>query len=134
MVRDTGAAEIVRAGIESVSCQTRDLMDAMGADMKAAGMDSPQALRVDGGMVANDWFMQNLTDMIGRPVERPAIIETTALGAAYLAGMQVGFYGTQADVARNWQCERAFSPMMKQEERKARYGRWTQAVERVLVK
>jgi glycerol kinase len=134
MVRDTGAAEIVRAGIESVSFQTRDLMDAMGADMKAAGLASPQALRVDGGMVANNWFMQNLTDTLGRPVERPAVIETTALGAAYLAGMQVGFYGTPQDVARNWQCERAFAPKMPEAERAARYGRWQQAVGRVLTK
>ena len=132
MVRDTGAAEIVRAAIESVSFQTLDLMNAMGADMKAAGLASPQALRVDGGMVANDWFMQNLTDMIDRPVERPAIIETTALGAAYLAGMQVGFYGSPAEVARHWQCERRFEPMMAASERVMRYGRWQQAVSRVL--
>tara|TARA_R110000824_G_scaffold118105_1_gene270300 strand:+ start:21123 stop:22622 length:1500 start_codon:yes stop_codon:yes gene_type:complete len=134
MVRDTGAAEIVRAAIESVSFQTRDLMDAMGADMKAAGLTAPQALRVDGGMVANDWFVQNLTDMIGRPVERPAVIETTALGAAYLAGMQVGFFGSQEDVASNWQCEQAFAPQMPESERETRYGRWTQSVGRVLVK
>jgi glycerol kinase len=132
MTRDTGAAEIVRAAIESVSFQTRDLMDAMGADVKAAGLASPQALRVDGGMVANNWFMQNLTDIIGRPVERPAVIETTALGAAYLAGMQVGFYGTPQDVARHWQCERAFAPKMAEAERSARYARWQQAVGRVL--
>ncbi|MGV8997932.1 MAG: glycerol kinase GlpK [Parvibaculaceae bacterium] len=134
MVRDTGAAEIVRAAIESVSFQTRDLMDAMGADMKAAGLGLPQALRVDGGMVANDWFMQNLTDIIGRPVERPAVTETTALGAAYLAGMQVGFYGSMDDVVNNWQCERRFDPAMAEAERATRYGRWTQAVGRVLVK
>ncbi len=134
MVRDTGAAEVVRAAIESVSFQTRDLMDAMGADMKSAGLSDPQALRVDGGMVANDWFMQNLTDMIGRPVERPAVTETTALGAAYLAGMQVGFYGSTQDVAKNWQCERRFAPVMAAGEREARYGRWVQAVGRVLVK
>jgi glycerol kinase len=134
MVRDTGAAEIVRAGIESVSFQTRDLLDAMAADMTAAGLASPQALRVDGGMVANNWFMQNLTDILGRPVERPAVIETTALGAAYLAGMQVGFYGTPQDVARNWQCERAFAPKMPEAERATRYARWRQAVGRVLTK
>ena len=134
MVRDTGAAEIVRAAIESVSCQTRDLMDAMGADMKAAGLGDPQALRVDGGMVANDWFMQNLTDIIGRPVERPAVTETTALGAAYLAGMHVGFYGSTQDVAKNWQCERRFDPVMAEDERQMRYGRWVQAVGRVLVR
>ena len=134
MVRDTGAAEIVRAAIESVSFQTRDLMDAMGADMKAAGLSDPQALRVDGGMVANDWFMQNLTDIIGRVVERPAVTETTALGAAYLAGMQVGFYGSTADVVSNWQCERRFSPVMAAGERDTRYARWGQAVGRVLVR
>ena len=134
MTRDTGAAEIVRAAVESVSFQTRDLMDAMGADMKGAGLQSPQALRVDGGMVANNWFMQNLTDIIGRPVERPAVIETTALGAAYLAGMQVGFYGSPQDVARNWQCERAFAPKMPENERATRYARWQQAVGRVLTK
>ena len=134
MTRDTGAAEIVRAAVESVSFQTRDLMEAMAADMKAAGLESPQALRVDGGMVANNWFMQNLTDILGRPVERPAITETTALGAAYLAGMQVGFYGTPQDVARHWQCERRFEPEMVEAERSARYGRWGQAVGRVLAR
>jgi glycerol kinase len=134
MTRDTGAAEIVRAALESVSFQTRDLMDAMGADMKAAGLESPRELRVDGGMVANGWFMQNLTDILDRPVERPAIIETTALGAAYLAGMQAGFYGSMKDVARNWQCERAFAPVMSSSEREARYRRWQAAVGRVLSK
>ncbi|MFN6942076.1 MAG: glycerol kinase GlpK, partial [Parvibaculum sp.] len=73
MTRDTGAKEVVRAALESVSYQTRDLMEAMAADMKAAGLTSPQALRVDGGMVANNWFAQNLADIIGRPVERPEI-------------------------------------------------------------
>jgi glycerol kinase len=134
MTRDTGAAEIARAAIESVSFQTRDLMEAMAADMKAAGLESPQALRVDGGMVANNWFMQNLTDILGRTVERPAVTETTALGAAYLAGMHVGFYGSLADVARNWQCERRFDAEMVEEERAQRYGRWRQAVGRVLTK
>ncbi len=134
MTRDTGAAEIARAAVESVSFQTRDLMEAMAADMKAAGLASPQALRVDGGMVANNWFMQNLTDILGRRVERPAVVETTALGAAYLAGMQVGFYGGTEDVARHWQCERAFEPEMVDEERASRYARWQQAVGRVLTR
>jgi glycerol kinase len=134
MTRDTGAKEIVRAALESVSFQTRDLMDAMGADMKAAGLVSPQALRVDGGMVANNWFTQNLADIIGRPVERPEVTETTALGAAYLAGMQVGFYGTMGDVARHWRCERAFSPEMAESERAERYQRWRGYVKRVIGK
>ena len=132
MTRDTGAKEIVRAALESVSYQTRDLMDAMGDDMKAAGLTSPQALRVDGGMVANNWFMQNLTDIIGRPVERPEVTETTALGAAYLAGMQAGFYGDAADVARHWRRERGFEPEMAESERAERYGRWQACVKRVI--
>lgn len=132
MTRDTGAKEIVRAAIESVSFQTRDLMDAMAADMKEAGLSSPQALRVDGGMVTNNWFVQNLADILGRPVERPEVTETTALGAAYLAGMQTGFYGTMADVARHWRCERAFSPEMADSERAVRYGRWQACVKKVI--
>ncbi|MEX2248446.1 MAG: FGGY-family carbohydrate kinase, partial [Parvibaculum sp.] len=85
-----------------------------------------------GGMVANNWFMQNLTDIIGRPVERPEVTETTALGAAYLAGMHVGFYGDMADVAAHWRCERAFSPEMAESERAERYGRWQGYVKRVI--
>ncbi|MCF8469911.1 MAG: glycerol kinase GlpK [Parvibaculum sp.] len=132
MTRDTGAKEIVRAAIESVSFQTRDLMDAMAADMKEAGLSSPQALRVDGGMVSNNWFVQNLADILGRPVERPEVTETTALGAAYLAGMQTGFYGTMEDVARHWRCERAFSPEMADSERGVRYDRWRACVTKVI--
>ena len=132
MTRDTGAKEVVRAALESVSYQTRDLMEAMAADMKAAGLTSPQALRVDGGMVANNWFAQNLADILGRPVERPEITETTALGAAYLAGMQTGFYGDRASVAKHWRCERAFSPEMAESERAARYERWLGYVNRVI--
>jgi len=131
MTRDTGRKEITRAALESVSFQTRDLMEAMAADMKAAGLQSPQALRIDGGMVANGWFAQNLADILARRVERPAIIETTALGAAYLAGMQAGFYGSMEDVARRWQCEQAFTPNMPEEERALRYKRWWGAVSRV---
>lgn len=132
MTRDTGAKEVVRAALESVSYQTRDLMEAMAADMKAAGLTSPQALRVDGGMVANNWFAQNLADILGRPVERPEITETTALGAAYLAGMQAGFYGDRASVAKHWRCERGFSPEMAESERVARYERWLGYVKRVI--
>ena len=133
MTRDSGAAEIVRAGIESVSFQTRDLMEAMGADMKTAGLESPNALRVDGGMVANEWFAQNLSDIIGRSVERPVITETTVLGAAYLAGLQVGFYDSLQGISKNWQCDARFDPMMPEHERSDRYGRWKDAVGRILV-
>jgi len=132
MTRDTGPEEIVSAALQSVSFQTRDLMEAMGEDMKAAGLASPTALRVDGGMVANDWFVQNLADMIGARVERPEVTETTALGAAYLAGIQAGFYNGPEAVAANWRCERAFTPRMKESERAAGYDRWRKAVGRVL--
>lgn len=132
MTRDTGAAEIVRAALESVSLQTRDLMDAMAADMKAANLDAPNELRVDGGMVANDWFAQNLSDLLGRPVVRPVVQETTALGAAYLAGLQVGFYASTQNVADNWQQEARFEAKMTKGDRDEKYARWNAAVGRVL--
>lgn len=132
MTRNTGRAEFVRAALEAVSFQTRDLLEAMAADMKAASIESPRALRVDGGMVANNWFVQNLTDILDCPIERPMVTETTALGAAYLAGMQIGFYGSLADVAANWRRDAAFSPKMPEPEREVRYARWKQAVARIL--
>lgn len=132
MTRDTGAAEIVRASLESVSYQTRDLMDAMAADMRAAGLTSPTELRVDGGMVANGWFAQNLSDILGRSVVRPQVLETTALGAAYLAALRVGLFDSPQDVADRWREEASFSPQMPGDERNERYGRWQAAVGRVL--
>lgn len=132
MTRDSGVAEIVRAALESVSSQTRDLMEAMGADMSAAGLSAPNELRVDGGMVANDWFAQNLSDLLGRPVVRPKIQETTALGAAYLAGMHVGFFGDQHQVAQHWQEDIRFDAVMGGTERDARYDRWKASVSRIL--
>ena len=132
MTRNTGAAEIVKAGLESVSFQTRDLMEAMAADMALAGLAPPLALRVDGGMVANGWFLQNLADILGRPVERPTVAETTALGAAYLAGMEVGFYGPPDKIAENWRRDIAVQPLMAEAERAARYLRWQNAVSRIL--
>ncbi|MEQ9519483.1 MAG: glycerol kinase GlpK [Parvibaculum sp.] len=132
MTRDTGAAEIVRASLEAVSYQTRDLMDAMAADMKAAGLTSPTELRVDGGMVANNWFAQNLSDILGRPVVRPEVLETTALGAAYLAALQVGLFASPSEVSERWLEEASFQPNMPDDERAERYGRWQKAVGRVL--
>jgi len=132
MSRDTGRAEIVRAAIESVSLQTRDLMLAMAEDVAAAGLSSPQALRVDGGMVANDWFVQNLADILGRPVERPEVTETTALGAAYLAGLQAGFFDGLDDIAARWRVDAEFRPVMTGGERDGRYARWTKGVQRLL--
>ncbi len=128
MTLDTGRPEIVRAVLESVAYQTRDLMEAMAAD----GAAPPVALRVDGGMAVNDWAMQFLADIIDVPVERPAVTETTALGAAFLAGLHTGFYASLEAIAALWKRERCFSPAMAAEARDARYAGWRVAVERVL--
>jgi len=127
LTRDTGIKEIVRAGLESVAWQTRDLMEAMAAD----GV-RPQALKVDGGMVANAWFLQFLADALGLPVERPVVGETTALGAAYLAGLATGFYKDQSMIARQWQSGGRFQPQLALNEREKLYAGWKKAVARVL--
>jgi glycerol kinase len=134
MTRDTGPAEIAKAGLEAVCFQTRDLMEAMAADMKTAGLSAPSALRVDGGMVANDLFCQYLADLTGRPIDRPQIIETTALGAAYLAGLGAGVYKSPEDLSKNWRLDRRFEPKLSAHERDARYAGWKDAVSRVLSK
>jgi len=134
LTRASGIAEIVRAALESVSFQTRDLIEAMARDMTAAGLSAPEALRVDGGMVANDWFCQNLADLIGRPVDRPAVTETTALGAAYLAGLGAGLFPSLEGVASAWRLERRFEPSLAASVRDARYSRWKDAVARVLTR
>lgn len=132
MTRDSGQAEIARAGLECVCYQTRDLLEAMASDMARAGLGSPQALRVDGGMVVNDLFCQWLADLTGRPIERPQVVETTALGAAYLAGVGSGIYSSLEEVARAWKCERRFEPSISSDERDAKYDGWKAAVRRVL--
>ena len=127
LTRDTGIAEIVRSALEAVCYQTRDLMAAMAAD----GGTELKALRVDGGMVRNDWVMQFLADILDLPVERPVVTETTALGAAYLAGLQAGIFKSTADIARRWQRDRLFEPRMKADQREALYAGWQAAVARV---
>jgi glycerol kinase len=127
LTRDTGIAEIVRAALEAVCFQTRDLVAAMAAD----GAAPPVALRVDGGMTVNDWAMQFLADILGVPVERPAVTETTAMGAAYLAGMAIGVFPGLDGLASFWQRERRFEPAMSEDERDTRYDRWRDAVRRV---
>jgi glycerol kinase len=127
LTRDSGIAEVVRAGLEAVCYQTRDLMQAMAED----GAARPTALRVDGGMVANDWVMQFLADILDAPVERPKVTETTALGAAYLAGLGVGLYSSAADVSRQWQRDRLFEPQLSADRRDALYAGWQEAVKRV---
>ncbi|MEQ1863314.1 MAG: FGGY-family carbohydrate kinase, partial [Micropepsaceae bacterium] len=132
LTRDSGLAEIAKAGLESVCYQTRDLLEAMADDMKAAGLGSPAALRVDGGMVVNDLFCQWLADLTGRPIERPEVVETTALGAAYLAGLGAGLYASLDEIAAGWRCERRFEPKIAADERDAKYAGWKEAVGRVL--
>ncbi len=128
LTRDTGIAEIVRATLESVGYQTYDLMEAMRGDSNT----ELQALRVDGGMVANNWFLQFLADLLNLPVERPQVTETTALGAAYLAGVQLGVYESLADISSYWQRDALFTPRIGQKGRNDLLRGWKKAVDRVL--
>jgi glycerol kinase len=129
--RASGIPEIARAVLESVGYQTRDLMAAMDADL-AGGAIRPQAVRVDGGMVGNDWLCQFLADILALPVERSAVTETTALGAAYLAGLEVGLYPSLDAIAGQWQSQRRFEPTMDQKRRDDLYAGWRDAVRRTL--
>ncbi len=132
LTRGAGKPEIVRAGLEAVAFQTQDLMVAIGADMQLAGLGAPTRLRVDGGMVANSWFLQFLADTINMPVDRARINETTAMGAAYLAGLKAGVYSSLDNIAQQWQADATFEPQMSGVERNQRYAGWQQAVNRVL--
>ena len=130
LTRATGPAEIARAALESVGFQTADLLRAMREDWP--GADAETVLRVDGGMAASDWTMQFLADILGAPVDRPAVRETTALGAAWLAGMQAGIYPDREAFADTWALERRFVPMMEEATRARRYAGWQDAVARTL--
>ncbi|MGS4946701.1 glycerol kinase GlpK [Meridianimarinicoccus sp. RP-17] len=127
LTRNSGPAEFAKAALESVGFQTRDLLEAMAADWQADG--AGDVLRVDGGMAASDWAMQFLSDILGAPVDRPEITETTALGAAWLAGMQKGVYPGRDEFAATWRLERRFEPTFTQADRDARYARWQAAVQ-----
>ena len=132
LTRDSTSVHIVRAALESVAYQTADLMTAMRDDIAAAGAGVlPDTLRVDGGMVANDWVCQYLADILDCPVERPAVVETTALGAAYLAGLAVGVYPSMASISASWRADRRFEPKLDSEVRQARLDGWARAVSRV---
>ena len=130
LTRAAGANEIVRAGLEAVAFQTRELVEAMATDMASAGLDAPKALRVDGGMTANSWAMQTIADMTGLPVEVARIAETTALGAAYHAGLQAGLITSETALADNWQASARFVPALAEPERARRLDAWKEAVER----
>ncbi|WP_106745572.1 glycerol kinase GlpK [Yoonia maritima] len=126
LTRNTGPAELARAALESVGYQTRDLIEAMHADWQGEGVQP--TLRVDGGMSASDWAMQFLADIIGASVDRPEVLETTALGAAWLAGQHVGLYPAKTEFAERWRCERTFEAAMPDAQRTRRYDAWKKAV------
>jgi glycerol kinase len=130
ITRNTGPAEIAKAALESVGYQTRDLWEAMAADWEGAG--ATNVLRVDGGMAVSDWTLQFLADILGAPVDRPKVLETTALGAAWVAGMQAAVYPGFEDFAKTWAVEREFQPRMDAATREARYAGWKDAVSRTL--
>ena len=131
LTRATGPNELARAALEAVCYQTRDLLEAMRGDW-SGGRDTGALLRVDGGMVASDWTMQFLADILDARVDRPEVLETTALGAAYLAGLRAGFYPGPEDFAAGWRLERSFAPEMDGELRDAKYAGWRDAVRRTL--
>lgn len=126
LTRNSGPAEFARAALESVGFQTRDLMDAMRADWPSMG---DTVLRVDGGMTASDWTMQFLADILGAPVDRPKVLETTAMGAAWLAGMRAGLMPGPAEFAQSWAVDRRFEPRMTTEETSKRLATWRRAVD-----
>lgn len=127
LTRDTGIKEIVTAGLQAVCYQTRDLLEAMAMDHQ----QPLTALRVDGGMVGNSWLMQFLADILGVTVERPDVTETTALGVAYLAGLQAGVFKDLAQIATLWHLQQRFTPQMEQALREQLYAGWCDAVTRV---
>lgn len=129
LTRGTGPAEISRAALESVCYQTLDLLNAMQADW---GNSATTVLRVDGGMVSSDWTMQRLADILQAQVDRPVIAETTALGAAWLAGSRAGVWPDQAGFANSWQLDKSFAPQMDKPERDCKVAGWDIAVKRVL--
>ncbi len=128
LTRGVTREHIARAALESMAYQTRDVLEAMQQD---AGV-TLNALKVDGGATANNLLMQFQSDLLGVTVQRPVVQETTALGAAYLAGLAVGFWNDKNDISNNWALDREFTPSMPSEQSEQRYGTWKRAVERSL--
>ena len=127
LTRDTGVAEVAKAGLESVAYQSRDLVEAMRKDTDGELLE----LRVDGGMVVNDWMVQRLSDILGTRVDRPRITETTALGVAYLSGLQQGIFDSLSAITDLWQRDAIFEPQWNEAQRNRAYQGWLQAVSRV---
>jgi len=132
LTRGTGPKELAKAALESVCYQTRDLLEAMAADWQD-NETGETVLRVDGGMVASDWAMQFLADILDAPVDRPEILETTAVGAAYLAGMKSGLLPDMKAFSHQWRLERRFESQMSAPDRQSKYAGWKDAVRRTLV-
>ena len=128
ITRDTSPKEVVRATIEAVAYQTHDLFEAMKHD----GL-RPKIVKVDGGMVMNNWFSQFLSDVVNVKVLRPKVQETTALGAAFMAGLHIGVYKSLKDISRNWQLDKKFSPKMSRKLRSALLEGWIKAIKRTLI-
>lgn len=133
LTRGTTVAHIARAALESIAFQSAALLQAMNRDVVAAGGVPVSELRVDGGACVNDLLMQIQADLLGIPVVRPAVTETTALGAAYLAGLQSGVYKNLDDLSRQWRVERTFHPTLPPGQAKERMQRWEQAVRQATV-
>ena len=131
LTRNTGPAELARAALEAVCYQTHDLLTAMRADWASSDVETA-VLRVDGGMVASDWTMQRLADILGVPVDRPESLETTALGAAWLAASHAGLWPDQHGFAERWARDQRFAPCIDNTERQARLDGWQDAVRRTL--
>ena len=131
LTRNTGPREFARAALEAVCFQTLDLMNAMRADWPAASQ-TKSVLRVDGGMTASDWTMQRLADILDAPVDRPEITETTALGAAYLAGLSAGLCPNPAAFMADWKRQRRFDPKLDADTRQRLVSGWQDAVRRTL--
>ena len=129
LTRGTTKDHLIRAALESIAYQTRDVLNVMEADSKI----KLKSLRVDGGASMNNFLMQFQADIMGTQVDRPKVVETTALGAAYLAGIAVGFY-KKTDIAKNWLIDRKFKPEMKEPQRKALYDGWKTAVRKTMAK
>jgi glycerol kinase len=131
LTRNTGASDLTRAALESVAYQTQDLLAAMRKDWRGA---RDFVLRVDGGMVASDWTMQFLSDILDVPVDRPTILETTALGAAWLAGWKAGVWPDMQGFAQRWALDRQFNPSMDPKLRRRKLKGWSAAVRRTLTR
>jgi glycerol kinase len=129
LTRATSNRELARAALEAVCYQTYDLLEAMRKDWGSSGTT---ILRVDGGMTASDWMMQFLADILGAPVDRPKVLETTAIGAAYLAGLQAGLLPKPEAFARTWKRDKRFSPKMDKASRASKLGGWKEAVRKLL--